>query len=170
MTGSEAGVNGVLRLRLDRDDAATRMVRRSADDAAVGIVILDATATPPDADAFLAAVADAPQPTIALLRGAPPDFAARLAAAADIAVASENQRFRGVETDRRFVAAIGARQARRFALGGEDFDAETARRIGLAQFDAMDAQLEATLDALLARLLARGAAAELRRAKAVLHA
>lgn len=160
-------MNAVFRLLVDDD--ATAALRRAHDDLSIAAIVVDARQAPVDADAVLSSVAAAPQLTIALLDGAPPLFAARLAAAADIAVASETQAFCAPTSDVRVLSALGARHARRYALTGEHFDAETARRIGLAQYVAMGAQLEATLDLVLARLLARGGA-ELRRAKAALDA
>jgi len=87
-----------------------------------------------------AALKSLPKPVIALAHGAVMGGGAGLVACADIAIASSEAKFAFSEvrlglipaTISPFViAAIGARNAGRYFLTGERFDAETARAIGL---------------------------------------
>lgn len=105
------------------------------------------------------------KPVIALVNGPAMGGAVGLAAACDIAIAADTAFFALSEVRLGIipavispfvVQAIGARQARRFFLTGERFDAETARRIGLVHMIAAPAQLEATLDGVVDNLLACG--------------
>ena len=57
------------------------------------------------------------------------------------------------------VAAIGERQARRYALSAETFDAEEAKRIGLVHEVTAAGDLEAAVDGMVEALLANGPAA-----------
>ncbi|PPR59577.1 MAG: hypothetical protein CFH04_02009, partial [Alphaproteobacteria bacterium MarineAlpha3_Bin3] len=57
------------------------------------------------------------------------------------------------------VAVIGERQARRYALGAETFDAIEAKRIGLVHEVTAAEDLQAAVDAMVEALLANGPAA-----------
>jgi len=81
-----------------------------------------------------------PVPTIALVQGGCFGGGTGFVAACDVAVAAEDAVFSIAETRWGLLAsiimpqladAIGARQLRRYALTGERFDAQEARRIGL---------------------------------------
>ncbi|MCO5105995.1 MAG: enoyl-CoA hydratase-related protein [Burkholderiaceae bacterium] len=81
-----------------------------------------------------------PVPTVALVQGACFGGGTGLVAACDVAIAADNAQFSIAETRWGLMAgiivpqladAIGARQLRRYALTGERFDAQEARRIGL---------------------------------------
>ncbi|MEX0644278.1 MAG: enoyl-CoA hydratase/isomerase family protein [Parvularculaceae bacterium] len=118
---------------------------------------------------MLHAIYAAPKPTIALVNGPAMGGGVGLTAACDIAVAADTAFFALSESRLGIIPAvispfvieaIGARQARRFFLTGERFDAETARRIGLVHMVAIPENLEATLDGLLADLLAAGPIAQ----------
>lgn len=89
---------------------------------------------------MLKALRDLPQPVLALVHGNCMAGATGVVSAADIAVATENARFAFSEVrlgltpatiSPHVVAAIGARQASRYFLTGERFDAVEARRIAL---------------------------------------
>jgi len=82
-----------------------------------------------------------PAPTVALVQGACFGGGTGIAAACDIVVASEDALFSITEVRwgltpapivPQLVDAIGVRQLRRYALTGERFGAEEARRLGLA--------------------------------------
>jgi methylglutaconyl-CoA hydratase len=104
-----------------------------------------------------------PLPTIARVDGACFGGGVGLVAACDIALASSRAQFALTEI-RLGVAptpivtvlaqAIGLRAARRYALTGERFDAEEARRIGLVHEVVAAEALEARLEALLAAIRA----------------
>jgi methylglutaconyl-CoA hydratase len=109
------------------------------------------------------------KPVVALVNGAAMGGGVGLVAACDIAIAAEEAFFALSEArlglipaviSPHVVRAIGARQARRYFLTGERFDAETARRIGLVHMVALRAQLEATLDGVVKNLLACGPVAQ----------
>lgn len=81
-----------------------------------------------------------PVATVALVQGACFGGGTGIVAACDIAIAADNARFSIAETRWGLMAgiivpqlndAIGVRQVRRYALTGERFDADEARRIGL---------------------------------------
>jgi methylglutaconyl-CoA hydratase len=81
-----------------------------------------------------------PVPTVALIQGGCFGGGTGIAAACDIVIAADNAIFSIAETRWGLTAAIilpqladaiGARQVRRYALSGERFGAEEARRIGL---------------------------------------
>lgn len=89
---------------------------------------------------MLDALRNLPMPVIALAHGAVMGGGTGLVACADIAFAAEDARFAISEVrlglipatiSPYLIAAIGERQARRFMLTGERFDAATAQRIGL---------------------------------------
>jgi methylglutaconyl-CoA hydratase len=102
---------------------------------------------------------------IALVNGPAMGGGVGLVAACDIAIGSETAFFALSEVRLGLipavispfvVAAIGARQARRFFLTGERIDAETARRFGLLHMVAMPEQLEATLEGVASNILQCG--------------
>lgn len=81
-----------------------------------------------------------PLPTIALVQGGCFGGGTGIAAACDVVIAADNAQFSIAETRWGLMAgiilpqladAIGARQVRRYAVTGERFGAEEARRIGL---------------------------------------
>ena len=102
--------------------------------------------------ALLNDLASLPKPTIALIRGAAIAGGTGLVACCDIAIAEPNATF-GVSEVRiglipatispYVIAKIGPRQARRYFLTGERFDAEEARRIGLIHEVAADVDARA---------------------------
>jgi methylglutaconyl-CoA hydratase len=118
----------------------------------------------------MAALNEFPCPTIAIVHGAAFGGGCGLVCCADVALATPAARF-GVTEVRvgvaptpispQLAAAIGLRQARRYALTGETFDAAEALRIGLVHevvpADALEARLAAILAAVL--LSAPGAVA-----------
>lgn len=127
--------------------------------------------------ALLSAISSSPKPVVARVQGAAIGGGAALVAAADIAVAAEDAVFAlpgarlGLAPAIIFpalVAAMGPRNARRFSLTGERFDAETARRVGLVHKVAMTEQLDAALGETVDDLLA-GAPAALAETKALLR-
>lgn len=118
---------------------------------------------------MLHSIYSSPKPTIALVNGAAMGGGVGLVAACDIAIAAESAFFALSEVKLGLIPAvispfvieaIGARQARRYFLTGERFDANTARRIELVHMVAMSAQLEATLDGVLSQLLTCGPLAQ----------
>jgi methylglutaconyl-CoA hydratase len=121
---------------------------------------------------MLAAIDACPAPVIAVAHGSVFGGGVGLVACADLVVATPDAKFRLSEvrlgltpaTISPFVvAAIGARQARRYAITAEIFGAEDARRIGLVHevTDAPDEQVAHWLNALLE--CAPGAVADAKR-------
>jgi methylglutaconyl-CoA hydratase len=109
------------------------------------------------------------KPTVALVNGPAIAAGVGIAAAADIAIASESAVFALAEVRVGLIPAVispfvmramGTRQARRFFMTGERFDAETARRISLVHMVAAPQQIEATLNAVIENLLASGPIAQ----------
>lgn len=109
------------------------------------------------------------KPTIALVNGPAMGGGVGIVAACDIAIAAESALFGLTEVRYGLIPAVispfvmramGVRQARRYFMTGERFDAETARRISLVHMVAMGAQIEATLDGVIADLLASGPVAQ----------
>ncbi len=103
-----------------------------------------------------------PVPTIALVQGACFGGGTGIVAACDIAIAAEDALFSIAETRWGLMAgiilpqladAIGARQVRRYALSGERFDAEEARRIGLVHRVVPRVGLDAAGEAMVAQLV-----------------
>jgi methylglutaconyl-CoA hydratase len=93
-----------------------------------------------------------PVPTVALIQGGCFGGGTGIAAASDVVIAADNAVFSIAETRWGLMAgiiipqlndAIGVRQVRRYALTGERFDAEEARRIGLAHVVVPLAELQA---------------------------
>lgn len=106
-----------------------------------------------------------PRPTIAAVHGAAFGGGVGLVAACDIAVAAETSAFSLSEVrlglipaviSPYVVAAIGARQARRYFLTAERFDAGEARRMGLVHEVTMADALEARVATIAAELLRGG--------------
>jgi methylglutaconyl-CoA hydratase len=139
-------------------------MRRAAD--------LDAAGNRADAlrlGAMLKALSELPQPTIAIVQGNAFGGGLGVIAACDIVLAARGARFALTEVrlglapaviSPHVVAAIGLRQARRYMLTAESFDADEARHIGLVHevVDGAEA-LAATADALARQMLANGPAA-----------
>ncbi len=110
----------------------------------------------------LRALAELPKPTVARVHGAAFGGGVGLVACCDIAIASDQAKF-GLSEARlgllpatiapHVIAAIGAREARRWFATAESFDAHTARRIGLVHevvaADALDAAIEKQVGLLL---------------------
>lgn len=103
-----------------------------------------------------------PVPTVALVQGGCFGGGTGIAAACDVVIAADNALFSIAETRWGLTAAIilpqladaiGFRQVRRYALTGERFGAQEARRIGLAHEVVPLAELEAAGDKLVAQLL-----------------
>jgi methylglutaconyl-CoA hydratase len=117
----------------------------------------------------LAQLASVGKPTIARVNGNAFGGAVGLVACCDIAIASATARFALTEVrlglvpaaiSPYVVAAIGARQARRYALTGETITAQEAHRLGLVHEIAPAEQLDARLQALLDELLKGGPVAQ----------
>lgn len=117
------------------------------------------------------------KPVVALVQGACMGGGVGLASACDIVIASDDAFFALSEVRLGIIPAvispfvlhaIGARQARRFFLTGERFDAMKAKEIGLAHMVCLRAQMEATLDGVVKSLLACGPAAQ-KEAKALIR-
>lgn len=118
-----------------------------------------------------------PMPTIARVNGAAMGGGVGLTACCDMAVAADGALFALSEVKLGIIPgaispyvlrAIGPRNARRYFLTGERFDAATAYRIGLVHEVAAADALDATVDALLAELLSAGPTA-VRAAKDLIH-
>jgi methylglutaconyl-CoA hydratase len=110
------------------------------------------------------------KPTIARVSGAAYGGGVGLVAACDIALAVPEATFALSEAKLGLIPAtigpyvieaIGARQARRYFLTAERFDAAEARRIGLVHEVVDTDALDARIDAVAATLLAAGPAAQL---------
>jgi len=104
-----------------------------------------------------------PAPTVALVQGACYGGGTGIVAACDIVIAADNASFSIAEVRVGVTGAIilpqlndaiGVRQVRRYALTGERFDAQEARRIGLAHEVVPLAELEAAGERIVAALLA----------------
>jgi methylglutaconyl-CoA hydratase len=103
-----------------------------------------------------------PVPTVALIQGGCFGGGTGIAAASDVVIAADNAVFSIAETRWGLMAgiiipqlndAIGVRQVRRYALTGERFDAEEARRIGLAHVVVPLAELQAAGERVVDQLL-----------------
>ncbi len=126
---------------------------------------------------MLNAIYSCEKPVIALVNGHCMGGGVGLASAADIVIAAEDALFALSEVRLGLVPAvispfvvhaIGVRQARRYFLTGERFDAMTAKAIGLVNMVCMKAQLEATLAGVIDNLLACGPNAQ-KEAKALIR-
>ncbi len=109
-----------------------------------------------------------PRPTVALVKGAVFGGGIGLVAACDIAIAAEDTVFALSEVrlglipaviSPYVVAAIGARQARRYMLTAERFGASDALRFGLVHKVVPSEELRAAGDLILGILAANGPAA-----------
>ncbi len=113
--------------------------------------------------AMLARIESCPKPTVARVQGAALGGGVGLACACDIAIAAEGASFSVSEAKFGILPsvigpyvtnAVGKRQARRLALTTERIPATEALAMGLVQklvaADALDAAVDAMLDALLA--------------------
>jgi methylglutaconyl-CoA hydratase len=111
---------------------------------------------------MLGSIYDSPKPTVALVNGPAMGGGLGLIAACDIAIGADTSFFALSEVrvglipaviSPFVIQAITVRQARRYFLSGERFDAAEARRIGLLHkvvpADALNDELEATLADLL---------------------
>jgi len=103
-----------------------------------------------------------PVPTVALVQGGCFGGGTGIVAACDVVIAADNAMFSIAETRWGLTAAIilpqladaiGARQVRRYALTGERFGADEARRIGLAHEVVPVAELAAAGERVVAQLL-----------------
>lgn len=115
------------------------------------------------------AIAEAPVPVIARVHGAAYGGGVGLVAACDIAIASTDARFAFSEVRLGIIPAViapyvlrkmAAGEFRRYALTGERFDAEEARRIGLVQLVVAPDALDAAIDRVASGLLAGGPLAQ----------
>jgi methylglutaconyl-CoA hydratase len=120
---------------------------------------------------MLAALDRMPKPTIARVHG--PVFAGGtgLVAACDIAVGTPEAKFCLSEAKLGLspatispyvIRAMGERNARRYFLTAEVFDAEEAHRIGMLSALVASSELDATIDELIRNLLAGGPQAHAR--------
>jgi methylglutaconyl-CoA hydratase len=107
----------------------------------------------------------APVPTIALVQGGCFGGGTGLVAACDVVIAADNAVFSIAEVRWGLTAAIivpqlndaiGVRQMRRYALTGERFDAEEARRIGLVHQVVALAELGAAGERMVGHVLENG--------------
>lgn len=105
------------------------------------------------------------KPTVACVHGAVRGGGVGLVAACDIAIAAQSATFRLSEVrlgiipaaiSPYMIAAVGSRNARRYFLTGETFDAAEACRIGLVHDCVADDDLPETAGNLLTHLLANG--------------
>jgi methylglutaconyl-CoA hydratase len=106
-----------------------------------------------------------PKPTIARVQGPAYGGGVGLVAACDIAIAAETARFALTEVKLGLIpavisphvlAAIGPRQARRYFVSGEVFDAAEAHRIGLVHRTVPAADLDAAVRDMLKTLAGNG--------------
>lgn len=117
---------------------------------------------------MLHAIATCPKPTIAAIQGPCYGGGVGLAAACDIAIASEVAAFSLSEVKLGLtpatispyvVAAMGERMAHRYFVTAERFDARKALEIGFVHEVVPAEELEATVDAMVECLLKNGPAA-----------
>jgi methylglutaconyl-CoA hydratase len=106
-----------------------------------------------------------PKPTVARVQGAAIGGGVGLVAACDVAIASEAASFALSEVrlglipaviSPYVIGAIGPRQARRYMLTAERFDAVEAKRIGLVHDAVPAANLDEAVDAVVVALLLGG--------------
>ena len=114
---------------------------------------------------MLSSIYYAPKPTVALVNGPAMGGGLGLIAACDIAVGAEEAFFALSEVrvglipaviSPFVIQAIGARQAQRYFLSGERFDAATAASIGLLHETAPAAELDQAFEAIVDNLLTCG--------------
>lgn len=127
---------------------------------------------------MLTAIHDCAKPTIARINGPAMGGALGIVAACDVAVAAEEAIFAFTEVRVGLIPAVispfvvramGPREARRFFLTAERFDADTAKRIGLVHMVAMGAQLDATVAGVVDDIL-KASPSALREAKELVRA
>jgi methylglutaconyl-CoA hydratase len=135
-----------------------------------------ARATPEDNFAAALALArtlhaldEFPVPTLACVQGNAFGGGVGLIACCDIALCADRSKFALTEVrlglvpatiSPHVIAAIGARQARRYFLTGEAFDAPMARQIGLVHEVIPEADFDSRIASCVADLLAGGPAAQ----------
>jgi methylglutaconyl-CoA hydratase len=114
---------------------------------------------------LMAILNEFPKPTIAKVNGAALGGGVGLVCCCDIAIADDRAKFGTTEVrlgimpsviSPYVIAAIGARQARRFMLTGERFDANEALRTGLVHQIEPTSHLDQSVDAILDHILAGG--------------
>jgi len=114
---------------------------------------------------MLAALASMPQPTVARVNGAAFGGGVGLVSACDIAVGADTAVFSLSEVKLGLIPAVispyvigamGKRQAGRYMVSGERFDAAEARRIGLLHEVVPADELDDAVDEMVAGLLANG--------------
>lgn len=119
-----------------------------------------------------------PKPTIALVQGNAFGGGVGLTACCDIAIAEEGTQFCLSEVkiglipsiiEPYVIAAIGVRQARRYSLTAERFDAAAAMRIGLIHEVVPQGQLDAAATKIIAALWEGSPAAQARGKKLILE-
>ncbi len=118
-----------------------------------------------------------PKPTIALVQGNAFGGGVGLTSCCDIAIAEEGTQFCLSEVkiglipsiiEPYVIAAIGVRQARRYSLTAERFDAAKAAQIGLIHEVVPQGQLDAAADKIIAALWEGSPAAQARGKKLIL--
>lgn len=126
----------------------------------------------------MAALNECPKPTLALVNGACFGGGCGLIACCDVAIAADDAVFGLTEVrvgvapspiSTHLVAALGMRQARRYAITGERFDGAEALRIGLVHELARPDALDARGSAIVAEIL-KSAPGAIARTKASLLA
>jgi methylglutaconyl-CoA hydratase len=119
--------------------------------------------------AMLSALNGMSKPTLARVHGAAYGGGVGLVACCDIAIGTPGATFALSETrlglipaaiSPYVIEALGARAARRYFLSAERFGAEEARRLGLLHELVSEAELDATVDRLVAALLDAGPQAQ----------
>ena len=119
-----------------------------------------------------------PKPTIALVQGNAFGGGVGLTSCCDIAIAEEGTQFCLSEVkiglipsiiEPYVIAAIGVRQARRYSLTAERFDAATAQRIGLVHEVVPQGGLDAAAEKIIAALWEGSPAAQARGKKLILE-
>ncbi|MBL4620275.1 MAG: enoyl-CoA hydratase/isomerase family protein [Marinicaulis sp.] len=127
---------------------------------------------------MLHSIYSSPKPTIALVNGPAMGGGLGLIAACDIAIGAESAFFALSEVRLGLIPAvispfvidaIGVRQARRYFLTAERFDAATAKEIGLLHVVEPAAGLETALDAMIENIVGCGPTA-LHEAKSLIRA
>jgi len=128
--------------------------------------------------AMLSAIATCPKPTVARVHGPAYGGGIGLIACCDIAIGASDATFALSEAKLGLipatigpyvVAAIGERQARRYFLTGERFEAAEAYRIGLLHDIVLPGEIDARVNEILGALLVAGPNAQ-REAKALIRA
>ena len=121
--------------------------------------------TAQESAAMFAAIYNLSKPTIACVHGAVRGGGMGIVAACDIAIAARTATFRLSEVkigvipsmiSPYVIAAIGARQARRYFISGEEFDAGEAWRIGLVHDIVEEGELHAHVGGMLSQLYSSG--------------